>query len=83
VKKSVALGYNKDKDIAPRVLAKGHGAIATYINTLAEEKNIPVVENPELVNSLMGLDLNQWIPEEFYQAVSEVIRFVYGLERKG
>lgn len=79
MKKSIALGYNKDIDKAPMVLSKGKGFLAERINTLAVREGIPVVEHPALAESLQELQLGQYLPESFYQAVADVLSFVYTL----
>lgn len=77
MKKSVALGYNKDRDAAPRILAKGKGFLAERINSLADGEGIPVVEQKALSDVLYQLDLQETIPYELYEIVSEIFAFVY------
>ncbi|MDA3852221.1 MAG: EscU/YscU/HrcU family type III secretion system export apparatus switch protein [Spirochaetaceae bacterium] len=77
MKKSIALGYNKDIDHAPKVLAKGSGVLANRIIQLAEQEEIPLLENPELAESMMQLELNQNIPVEMYAVMAEILNFVY------
>jgi len=79
MKKSVALGYNKDIDRAPIVLSKGKGFHAERINALATREGIPVVEHPLLAESLQELQLGQYIPEPLYLAVADILSFVYGI----
>jgi flagellar biosynthesis protein len=76
-KKAAALQYEKETDAAPRVVAKGSGIIADRILQLAKEHNIPVKEDPQLVEVLAQLDLNQEIPPELYRAVAEILAFIY------
>ena len=73
----MALRYNEDKDAAPRVIAKGKGHVAQRILDLAREHAIPVREDPDLVQSLAQIDLNDVIPSELYPAVAEVLAYVY------
>lgn len=77
MKKSVALGYNRDIDIAPKILSTGKGFQAERINAIARREGIPVVEHPVLVESLQNLQLGQLIPEPFYLVVADIISFVY------
>ncbi|MBL7190155.1 EscU/YscU/HrcU family type III secretion system export apparatus switch protein [bacterium] len=70
------------EDPAPKVAAKGKGLIAERIIELAKENDIPIKEDPDLVEILMKLDLNQFIPEELYQVVAEVLAFVYRMSGK-
>lgn len=77
---AVALSY--DEESAPRVTAKGKGDLAEHILAIANANNIPLQENPELVNVLVELDLGTEIPEALYLAVAEVIAFAYLLRGK-
>ncbi|MFO1445891.1 EscU/YscU/HrcU family type III secretion system export apparatus switch protein [Bacillus sp. Bva_UNVM-123] len=76
-KEAVALSYNKSRQDAPRVLAKGKGLIAEGILERANEHNIPVHEDGSLVELLGKLNINEQIPEDLYQAVAEVFAFIY------
>ncbi len=80
-KEAVALGYTQNEE-APRVIAKGKGLIADNILAKAKEHDIPIQEDPSLVNLLGKLDINEAIPEELYQAVAEVFAFVYKMDRE-
>lgn len=82
VKKAVALKYERLKDRAPRVTAKGARKIAERIIELAREKGIPITEDPDLVCALMKLDLQEQIPEELYKVVAEILAFAYRINRK-
>jgi len=82
IKKAVALKYEKSRDHAPRVTAKGARKIAERIIELAGEKGIPITEDPDLVGALMKLDLQDEIPQELYKVVAEILAFAYGLNRK-
>ena len=78
-KKAVALKYNKDKDSAPKVVAKGKGYIAEKIIEAARENNVPLYEDKNLSQVLEALDLDTEIPPELYRAVAEVLAFIYKL----
>ena len=78
---AVALAY-KTGHAAPRVVAKGRGELAETIIAKAQEAGLFVHESPELVSLLMQVDLDKSIPAELYQAVSEILAFVYYLERQ-
>jgi len=82
IKKAVALKYERAKDRAPRVTAKGSRKIAERIIELAREKGIPITEDPDLVGALMKLDLQDEIPEELYKVVAEILAFAYRLNKK-
>ena len=78
-KSAVSLRYDPSKYDAPRVTAKGQGAIAERIISLAKENNIPIKEDPDLVEVLSQIDINQEIPPSVYQVVAELLAFVYHL----
>jgi flagellar biosynthesis protein len=77
--KAVALTYDREKDRAPRVIAKGRGEIAAKIIEIARSNNIPLYEDKNLIPILEALDLETEIPSELYRAVAEVLAFIYRL----
>jgi len=79
-KKAVALSY--DGVTAPTLSAKGTSELAEDIIALAKEHNIPIHEEPELVNLLATLKMGEEIPRELYVAVAEVIAFAYIIKGK-
>jgi len=81
-KKAAALRYVPAKDTAPRIVAKGTGLIAEKILSIAKEHNIPLRDDPQLVEVLSALDLYQEIPPDLYKAVAEVLAFVYKMTKK-
>lgn len=81
-KEAVALSYNPGKHDGPKVVAKGKGLIAESILEKAAQHNIPIYEDPNLLQLLGQLDLNESIPEELYQAVAEVFAFIYHLDKQ-
>lgn len=81
-KEAVALSYDPNTRVAPRVMAKGKGKIAENILEKAKAHNVPIQEDPSLVELLGQLDLNETIPEELYQAVSEVFAYIYHVDRE-
>jgi flagellar biosynthetic protein FlhB len=79
---AVALKYDKSMS-APLCLAKGMDAVALRIRGVAEENEVPIVENPPLARALYAsVDVDESIPTEHFKAVAQVIGFVMGLERK-
>lgn len=78
---AVAITYDK-KDSAPKVVAKGYGSLAENIIKTAQEHGLYVHESPELVGLLMQVDLDQHIPPELYQAVAELLAWLYALESR-
>ena len=80
--KAVALKYDRKKDNAPRVIAKGRGEIAEKIIEVAKAHNVPLYEDKNLIQILEALDLETEIPPELYRAVAEVLAFIYRLNGK-
>ncbi|MBV9748791.1 MAG: EscU/YscU/HrcU family type III secretion system export apparatus switch protein [Acetobacteraceae bacterium] len=76
---AVALRYDQDKGGAPRVVAKGVDEIAARIRAVAEENRVPLVTNPPLARTLYTVELDREIPAEHFQAVAEVIAYVWRL----
>lgn len=77
---AVALQYDAQKMAAPTVVAKGMNLIALRIREIAQQHGVPIVENPPLAQSLYRtVDIGQQIPPELYQAVAEVLAYVYRL----
>ena len=77
---AVALRYARGEMSAPRVLAKGRGHVARRIREQAEEAGVPVVENPPLARALhRTAEVGRDIPEALFQAVAEVLAYVYRL----
>lgn len=78
---AVALKYDKEKDAAPRVIAKGLNLKAEKIRELAKASDVPLLRNVPLAHLLLRVEVNQEIPEELYDAVAEVLNFVYQLRQ--
>lgn len=77
LKKAVALKY--DGEAAPRIIAKGEHALAEEIIALAKERNIPLCDNPALVDLLSRIDIGEDVPEELYLSVAYILAFAYRL----
>ena len=77
LERAVALRYTPESGRAPLVVASGRGAIARRLVEIAAEHGVPVREDPDLAALLALVDLGEEIPAELYQAVAEVISFVY------
>lgn len=82
LKKAVALKYDRTKDSAPRLSAKGTGHVAERIIELARQEGIPISEDPDLVGALVQLDFYEEIPPELYRAVAEILAFAYRMNKK-
>ncbi|HBY20212.1 MAG: hypothetical protein A2Y24_00150 [Clostridiales bacterium GWE2_32_10] len=79
LKKVAAISYDKD-DIAPKVVAKGQGHVAENILKKSEEHDIPVVKDERLMKMMDNIDIGDYIPEELYEVVAEVLAFVVRLD---
>lgn len=80
---AVAIKYDPDKYEAPMVLAKGEDYLAQKIKETAKEHHIEIVENKPLARMLYAnVEVGELIPPELYQAVAEVLAFVYHLQGK-
>jgi len=78
---AVSLKYRPKSDSAPRVTAKGKGKIAEKIIKIAKEHDIYIHEDPDLIEVLSKLDINEEIPPDLYLVVAELLAFVYSLNR--
>jgi len=79
---AVALEYD-GKRPAPVVVAKGQDLIALEIRRVAEENDVPVVEDPPLARSLFAaVEIDAEIPADFYRAIAELLAYVYRTARK-
>ena len=81
---AVALRYDPEKDAAPVVVAKGQDYLALKIVAIAEAHRIPMKEDRPLARALYAaVEVNEQIPAEFYQALAEVMAWVYRLKQEG
>jgi len=80
---SVALKYDGTNMVAPELMAKGADLVALRIREIAQENNIPIVENVLLARTLYNtVKVGHGVPRNLYRAVAEVLAFVYKLKRK-
>lgn len=82
MKKAVALQYDKAKHDAPTVTAKGQGLVAEKIIELAHKYDIPIKDDPDLIEVLSSLEINEEIPPDIYAVVAELLAFVYSINSK-
>ena len=81
---AVALRYEQGKTPAPICVAKGVDSLALRIREMAQDNNVPVVENPPLARALYAVvDLDEAIPAEHYRAVAQIIGYVMRVTGKG
>ncbi|WP_281340796.1 EscU/YscU/HrcU family type III secretion system export apparatus switch protein [Sulfurihydrogenibium sp. YO3AOP1] len=81
-KKAVALRYERYRDSAPKVVAKGKGIIAERIIEVAKQHGVYLKEDPTLVEVLSGLELYEEIPEELYKVIAEIFVLIYQAKQK-
>ena len=84
-KLAAALSYDNsgdNKKAAPRVVAKGEGAVAEHIEAVARDNNVPVEQDAMLTAALSAVPVGEEIPRQLYVAVAEVLSFVYHLKGK-
>lgn len=79
---AVALVYDRNAGAAPRVVAKGVDGIAARIREIAAAHRVPLVANPPLARALYRIELDTEIPAEHYQAVAEIIAYVWRLNER-
>ncbi len=80
--KAVALKYNKEKNRAPLVTAKGEGRTARKIIQIAQESGVALKKDEDLVELLSKIELDQEVPPQMYKAVAEVFSFLYKITKK-
>jgi len=77
---AVALKYESGKMAAPICVAKGVDALALRIRAVAEEHDVPVIENPPLARALhASVEIDEAVPPEHYKAVAQIIGYVMRL----
>jgi flagellar biosynthesis protein len=81
-KNQLAVALHYDRTGAPRVVAKGKGAIGKKIIEVANAHDIPIEENEVLAGALSNVELGDEIPPELYKAVAEVLIFVLRLTKQ-
>ncbi|MCX5845014.1 MAG: EscU/YscU/HrcU family type III secretion system export apparatus switch protein [Deltaproteobacteria bacterium] len=82
IRLAAALKYDPQEDAAPVMTAKGRGAIAEKIISIAKKNGIPIKEDPNLVQILSKLEIDEQISPVLYKAVAEILAFVYSLNEK-
>ena len=80
---AVALKYDMETMAAPVCVAKGQDNIALKIRDVAEENDVVIMENPPVARALYAtVEIDQQVPPEHYQAVAEIISYVYKLKKR-
>ncbi|WP_373070234.1 EscU/YscU/HrcU family type III secretion system export apparatus switch protein [Sulfurimonas sp.] len=81
-KKAAALRYDRAKENAPRMVAKGEGKVADNIIKIAELNNLPIKKDEDLIELLSKVELDKEVPEALYKVVAELFSFVYKVTNK-
>jgi|LSQX01.1.fsa_nt_gb flagellar biosynthetic protein FlhB len=80
---AVAIKYDQDEGDAPVVLAKGEGFIALKIKEIAKKENVQIIENKVVAQALYKTtEIGQEIPPELYQAVAEILAYIYRMDKR-
>lgn len=80
---AIALKYDENSMEAPKVVAKGTDFVAQKIKLIAKENNVVMVENRPLARAMYDkVEIGDFVPEEFFKAVAEVLAYVYRIKRK-
>jgi flagellar biosynthesis protein len=82
IEQAVALLYDKSRADAPQVIASGKGKIAEKIVEVARTSGVYIKEDRDLLELLAKVPVGETIPAELYQAIAEVLAFVYRLNAK-
>ncbi len=77
---AVALSYEPSEG-APKIVASGEGYVADKIISTAQENDVPLYEDSRLAKTLLKLDLGDYIPEELYGVVAEILVYVDDMDR--
>lgn len=79
---AIALKYDFEEDISPKIIAKGQRNIAKTIIEKAKENNIPIYKDEVLLNKLKNLEIDDNIPQELYEAIAQVLFFITNLDNE-
>jgi len=79
---AVAISFDKEKNKAPKVVAKGMRKHAEKIKEIAKHYGVPILRNVPLAQALNKLEIDEEIPEELFEAVAEVLAFVYKIREE-
>lgn len=78
---AIAIGYEKDLDAAPYIVAMGEGILAERIIKIAEKNNIPIVRNIPLAHKLWDAgEVYEYVPEDTYEVLAEIMRWIASLQ---
>ncbi len=77
---AVAIGYNKEMDAAPYIIAMGQDILAERIVDIAQKNKIPIIRNIKLARKLWDEgEVHEFVPEDTYEAIAEILRWIAAL----
>lgn len=79
---AIAVQYDRTYMGSPQITVKGQRLVAEQILNVAKEHDVPIIENVPLAHALFKLDIGDEIPEELFEAMAEILSFVYRLRKK-
>lgn len=79
---AAAIRYEEGSDTSPKVIATGSGHIAAKIIEMAKQKNIPLQEDPLLIENLIDMDLGENVPPQLYLVIAEILIMLEEMEKK-
>jgi flagellar biosynthesis protein len=82
IQKAAALKYDNKINNAPKVIAKGKGDVAKNIIKIAQDNNLPIRKDEDLIELLSQVEIDKEIPPQMYKAVAEIFSFIYQLTKK-
>ena len=82
LQEAVAIRYDRDRENAPRVVAKGKGFVAEQLLAIARRHAVPVYQNQTVTQLLMAVELDREIPPEMYAVVAEILAYVYRIDKR-
>ncbi len=80
-KQAVALKYDTEKDMVPKITASGQGVVAENIISAAEEGKVAIHHNEKLVKELIQFKVGTEIPPELYEIVAQILVFVEAIDK--
>lgn len=78
---SIAISYQRETMVAPKIIAKGADHLAFRIREIAREHKIPIIENKPVARALYKQEVGEEVPEEMFTAVAELLAYVYSLKK--
>ncbi|MCE2993344.1 MAG: EscU/YscU/HrcU family type III secretion system export apparatus switch protein [Alphaproteobacteria bacterium] len=78
---AIAVKYNRDVDVAPKIIEKGQGLVAQEILNIAKDHNIPIVQNEEVAQILKRCEIDSFIPVEAYFLIAQILSKIFSYKK--